>query len=469
MSSSGLKRFFSKIGLRISLWHSGILIVSGIVLLVLVHFVLSFLFTEKDRDSIRLESQRLSGIYSAGGAEALQREIAGHGHTRTFIRLVSPQGRTMISSDAREFDSYELDRIPSLKPERDGWLKLPEKEAGQGFDLPPSVDVLEIASWRQRDGTMLQVGKTSEERNDLEQSFLYVLGLLMIPLLLAVAAFLSHRALYPLRAMITTVESIQAGELSSRVPTTGTGDELDELAHLFNSMLERIEKLIKAMQDSLDSVAHDLRTPITRLRATAEMALQSNGSVESYHEALADCMEETDQILSMLETLMDISEAQTGAMHLRPERVSVSKLIEDTVDLYHYVAEDRGLVIESSCPEDLFVYVDARRIRQALANLVDNAVKYTEVGGRIVLEARPSDHEAIITVSDTGPGIRSDELPRIWERLYRSSNVQTKKGIGLGLSLVRAIIQSHGGAVEAASEINKGSIFTIHLPLSSTR
>jgi signal transduction histidine kinase len=289
----------------------------------------------------------------------------------------------------------------------------------------------------------------------------------MIPLLLIVGAFLSQRALHPLREMIQTVEAIQAGNMSSRVPTTGTGDELDELAHLFNSMLEQIEKLIKGMQDSLDSVGHDLRTPITRLRATAELALQSNGSGEIQREALADCMEETDQILVMLETLMDISEAQTGVMQLRPERVNVSKLIEDTIDLYRYVAEDRGVLLGASCPSDLYIDADSRRIRQALANLVDNAVKYTEKGGKILIDARSSDHEAIITVSDTGAGIHSDDLPKIWERLYRSTNVQTKKGIGLGLSLVRAIIQSHGGVIEAASELNKGSIFTIHLPLSS--
>jgi signal transduction histidine kinase len=284
--------------------------------------------------------------------------------------------------------------------------------------------------------------------------------------MLAIGTLLSQRALHPLREMIATVESIQAGKMSSRVPASGTGDELDELAQLFNAMLEQIEKLIKGMQDSLDIVAHDLRTPITRLRATAETALQSASSTETYREALADCMEETEQILSILETLMDISEAQTGAMKLRPEKVKVQKLIEDSVDLYRYVAEDRGLVIESTCPEDLYVNVDSRRIRQALANLVDNAVKYTQRGGKISLQAIQNNGEAIISVSDTGSGIPSEELTKIWERLYRSDNSQSIKGIGLGLSLVRAIIQSHGGEVEVKSEVNKGSIFTIHLPLT---
>ncbi len=468
MFLNGLKRSFKKLGLRISLWHSGILILSGLLLLFMVHFLLSFLFLEKDRESVRQELNHLGEIYSRDGRDAVRKEIAERsGRTGFFIRLAEKSGTTILSSGPSDFEDYDLRQIETITGPAGGWLTLGEKHEDNSLHLPFGEESLEIAVLPQADGTVLQVGKSSEDRNDLEQRILFILGVIMIPLLLAVATFLSHRALHPLRAMIATVESIQAGKLSSRVPTSGSGDELDELAHLFNAMLEQIERLIKAMQDSLDNVAHDLRTPITRLRATAETAFQSNGSAESYREALADCMEETEQILSMLETLMDISESQAGRMRLQPEKVSVSRLIEDTIDLYRYVAEDRGLVLERSCPEDLFIHVDPRRFRQALANLVDNAVKYTESGGRVVLEGRQSDHEALISVIDTGTGIPPHELPKIWERLYRSDNAQSKKGIGLGLSLVRAIIHSHGGIVEAKSELEKGSIFTIHIPLFS--
>jgi hypothetical protein len=211
MSSNGLNKFFRRLGLRISLWHSGILILSGLLLLILVHFLLSFLFTKRDHESTQVELKRLVAVYAVGGKDAIQKEIARHKDSGIYIRLVSPEGRTIFVSESDEFDSFDLDRIPSLKPESDGWLKLPEKDAPSPFDFPNGVDVLEISSWLQRDGTILQVGKTSEDRNDLEQSILYTLGLGMIPLLLIVGAVLSHRALQPLRAMIGTVESIQAG------------------------------------------------------------------------------------------------------------------------------------------------------------------------------------------------------------------------------------------------------------------
>lgn len=466
MSLNNPNRFFRTIGFRISLWHFGILILSGILLLVIVHFILAFLFIKDDRESIQEESLRIEAMLPAGGVSAIKDEIDDQeGKTAFFIKFSNAKGGTEIGSSPGDFEDYDLKQISNLKPDKDGWMKLWEKPDND-FKFPLGPESMEIFTTKIDHSTLL-VGKTSEERMDLESRILFILAIVIIPFMLAIGTLLSQRALHPLREMIATVESIQAGKMSSRVPASGTGDELDELAQLFNAMLEQIEKLIKGMQDSLDIVAHDLRTPITRLRATAESALQSASSTETYREALADCMEETEQILSILETLMDISEAQTGAMKLHPEKVKVQKLIDDSVDLYRYVAEDRGLVIESTCPEDLYVNVDSRRVRQALANLVDNAVKFTQRGGRISLDAVQNNGEAIITVRDTGSGIPAEELTKIWERLYRSDNAQSTKGIGLGLSLVRAIVESHGGEIEVKSEINKGSIFTIHLPLTT--
>jgi signal transduction histidine kinase len=466
MSLSNPNRFFRTIGFRISLWHFGILILSGISLLVIVHIILAFLFIKEDRQTIQEESLRIEAMYPTGGVQAIKDEIDDQeGKAAFFIKLTNAKGEMLALSDPGDFEDYDLTQIKSLKADENGWKKLWENPDND-FKFPLGPESMEIATAKIDDLTLL-VGKTSEERMDLESRILFILGVAIVPFLLAIGTLLSHRALSPLREMISTVESIQAGKMSSRVPESGTGDELDELAKLFNQMLEQIEKLIKGMQDSLDIVAHDLRTPITRLRATAETALQSAASPDTYREALADCMEETEQILSMLETLMDISEAQTGAMKLNTEKISVLKLIEDSIDLYSHVAEDRGLTIESSCPDDLYVNVDSRRMRQALVNLVDNAMKYTPRGGRILLEAHQQDGQAVISIADTGSGISSQDLPKIWERLYRSNNAQTTKGIGLGLSLVRAIIQSHGGQVTVASELNKGSTFSIHLPLTS--
>jgi signal transduction histidine kinase len=252
--------------------------------------------------------------------------------------------------------------------------------------------------------------------------------------------------------------------MDTRVQSPQTGDELDELATLFNGMLEKIEALINGMRDSLDNVAHDLRTPMTRLRGIAEIALRSDQNLEICREALADCVEESERILTMLNTLMDISEAETGAMKLDLESMNVSALIEGVAELYRYVAEDKGILIHTKASNDLCLTADPNRMRQILANLLDNAIKYTPTGGRIDMEAHHRGEKIIILVKDTGIGIYPEELPRIWDRLYRGDQSRSQKGLGLGLSLVKAIVRAHKGQIEVLSEPGKGSNFIISLP-----
>src|SRR5262249_42030149 len=233
------------------------------------------------------------------------------------------------------------------------------------------------------------------------------------------------------------------GKMDARVPTAHSRDELDDLVSLFNSMLEKIEALIKGMRGALDTVAHDLRTPLARLRGTAEMALRSNESLDASREALADCVEEADRILTMLNTLMDISEAETGAMKLQLAKVNVASLIQETVELYEHVADEKEVALRVNSPKDIFFTVDANRTRQVMANLLDNAIKYTPSGGSIELDADQRDHQTVIVVKDTGVGISPEDKSEIWNRLYRGDQSSSQRGLGLGLSLVKAVVEAH--------------------------
>jgi signal transduction histidine kinase len=166
----------------------------------------------------------------------------------------------------------------------------------------------------------------------------------------------------------------------------------------------------------------------------------------------------------MLNTLMDVSEAETGAMKLNLEEMNVAPLIDDVVDLYGYVAEEKGVSVHAGFPDELYLTGDRSRLRQVLANLLDNAIKYTPTGGRIDIEASRGEREVEITVKDTGIGISEDELDNIWDRLYRGDKSRSQRGLGLGLSLVRAIVGAHKGRVEVMSKPGSGSIFSVHLP-----
>jgi len=381
-----------------------------------------------------------------------------------FIRVAGPENNTLFLSLPYQWAEFDIKKLKEINADdKNKWVHIPLKN---------NNNTLEVASTHLEGGYWLQAGKSTEARERLLKRFRKIFAAVMIPLVLLGfigGVLLAFRTLRPIRHLIHTVRSISTDidRMETRVPTPNSGDELDELVGLFNLMLERIDTLIRAMKASLDDVAHDLRTPMTRLRGAAEMALQSGDSLETCREALSDCIEESERILTFLNTVMDISEADTGVMKLDFKTVNVSALIENVVDIYHYVVEEEGIVIHINASRELSVTVDPTRMGQALANLLDNAIKYTPRGGRINIEGHGLQSQVVIVVKDSGIGIPREELPRIWERLYRGDQSRSQKGLGLGLSLVKAIVHAHKGRIEVSSEPDKGSVFTIYLPFEN--
>jgi signal transduction histidine kinase len=210
-------------------------------------------------------------------------------------------------------------------------------------------------------------------------------------------------------------------------------------------------------------VAHDLRTPLTRLRNVAESALVQGDEAAS-REALARAVEEADRVNATLTALMDISEAETGAMRLALEELPLGAVVDEAIALHADEAEDRGIALSSTVGPGIRVRADRTRLRQALANLVENAVKYTERGGRVVVSATDESDRVVLQVEDTGVGIGAGDLPLIWDRLYRADASRSTRGLGLGLSLVKAIVEAHGGEVAVRSVEGQGSTFTLALP-----
>jgi len=463
MFLKGLRRLIRTTAFRLTLWYSSIFILSSLALFLLAYFLVSSTVRDQDQKMIQLKINEYVLMEQSEGTDALLKEIRQeHPSNRLagfFVRVADPQNRTLILTVPRRFQKTDFKVLNNKYSGLTGdWLSL-QMEKGK--------DVLQVMTGHLSNGYLLQVGKGPEEREDLLERFREIFGLIMIPVVLiglAAGAFLAFRSLRPIRDPIHTVRDIDTGKMDARVPSSHTGDELDELVRLFNNMLEKIKTLITGMQDALDNVAHDLRTPVTRLRTVVEMTLQSENDQEALREALMDCAEESERLMTMLNTLLDISEAESGVMRLNIEEVDMAILIKDVTELYQYVAEERQISISSTVPEGLKAHADISHTRQVVANLLDNAIKYSKKGGSIDIKAALKDNELKISVRDNGVGIASGDLPRIFDRLYRGDKSRSRRGLGLGLSLVQAVVHAHKGHIEVHSRPGKGSCFTVCLP-----
>jgi signal transduction histidine kinase len=466
MSFERLSRATRTVGFRLTVWSSSFFVIGSLALFGMAYVMVSSSLRERDDDAIRHESAELAAEYGVGGVPMLARLLEHQERLGTdepfLVRIIAPNGAVLFLGTPERWSEFELDHLGSASTRPDlEWISLRARRNDK---------VVDVKTTRMPDGVLLQVGKTTEDRAAIMQRFrAAAAGITIAVLVLGIAGglLLTVWALRPLRQIIDTVRAIDAGAMNARVPRRQTGDELDELGGLFNSMLDRIATLIAGMRGSLDTVAHDLRTPVTRLRGVAELALRSNQR-ETLQQALADCIEESDQLLTMLNTLMDISEAETGTLKLALEPVNVSTIVEAAVDLYRHVAEDKQIVVSTASDPKLRLMADRSRLRQVLANLLDNAIKYTPAGGRVDVEATLQQSLAVISVRDTGIGVMAHEIPRIWDRLYRGAHGRSERGLGLGLSLVRAIVMAHGGRVDVATASGGGAVFTIQLPVSAT-
>ncbi len=466
MFLKSLDRIRKTLGFRLTIWYSFIFILSAVVLFILSYLLLSSSIQE-NREVIRAELRRYASIYQTGGVNSLEQQFGQPKRASLlssyFVRVADPENKTVFLNSPHLWERFDLKRLED-KAVGGEWFYLSSNRDG---------DILEVSTVDLPDHYRLQVGKIKEDRKEILEHFRETFASVMILLIVigfTGGAFLAFRALRPIRDLVQVTRSVvSTGKMDARVPMGQSGDELDELVRLFNKMLERIEDLISRMREALDNVAHDLRTPMTRLRGIAEMTLQSDSHLEGCREALADCLEESGRALTMLNTIMDISEAETGMMKLNLETVEISSLIEGVVELYGYVADDHGISISVNCADNLRLTADRNRMQQVLANLLDNAIKYTPNGGRVDIQAYQKLQQVVLTVIDTGVGIPPEDISKIWDRLYRGDKSRSQRGLGLGLSVVKAIVEAHGGHVEVSSKPGGGSLFTLYLPATSSQ
>lgn len=257
--------------------------------------------------------------------------------------------------------------------------------------------------------------------------------------------------------------AILVGDISRRMPVSGKGDELDLLARNLNRMLDRIEELMRSMSEVTDNIAHDMRKPISRLRSRIELALMGPRDAALYHEALTRTIEETDELLAMFNALLTIAVAESGTQRDQFEEIDLAEIATSTVEIYEPAAEDAGLQIELDAPRPIKMRGNPHLLTQALANLLDNAIKHAAGSGALRVLAYEERGRAKLSVADRGPGIPESFREHALDRFSRADESRTTPGSGLGLSLVRAVAYLHQGNIVLADNA-PGLVVTLNLP-----
>ncbi len=417
---------------------------SVLTLLVFIYFSTANFVERQTEETIGAEITGLLEQYGEHGLlgliEAINSRTTTERNEPTLYLLADPRLRPIAGN---------LASWPHTEPmnARHGWVRFPVELTRGGtkatYDAMASVTILN-GDYRLLVGRDLRDAEVFRRR--VEQT-LFFAALLTLALGLVGGLLMTRNVLRRVEAVNRTSASIIEGDFSERVPVTGSGDEFDQLAANLNAMLDQIERLMAGMRQVTDNIAHDLRTPLSRLRARLEVTLLERPDANRYAEALAETIAEADHLLGTFNALLSIAEAEAGARREAMAEVDLDDIARSVADLYEPVAEEKGLklILDISAPAP--VRGDRHLLSQAIANLLDNAMKYTPAG-EVRLAVRRIDGAHIqLEIADTGPGVPTALRERVFDRFFRLENSRSTPGNGLGLSLVRAVAKLHGGDI----------------------
>lgn len=391
-------------------------------------------------------------------------EANDEGANRVLFILVSPQGEILASSDLKAWKG--ITKKPKIL------LKFVNKEIYNTlyFSTERGDDV-RIYS-KPFDGTnTLIIGKSLTKEQLLLEIycvvFISVFGFLLI--LGSVFGWLIARhAMSGVNRVTETAIAIENGDFTRKVPIGREGEEIKHLVIAFNSMIEKIQSLIFELKEVSDNIAHDLRTPLTRIRGLLDVTINSNPCSEDYQEMAEGIAEECDRLVQIINTMLEITQTDSGVLAMPKHNVDIIGIVKKAYDLFLPLAEDKSIDFQFSVPaQQIILNCDELRLQRVISNILDNAIKYNQSNGKIFLSVHQEANNIIIIVKDTGCGISEGDQRHIFERFYRCDSSRSKPGNGLGLSLAKSIIKAHNGSITVESSLNSGSEFRIILPYAS--
>ncbi len=463
MLSEKIDSLRHSLAFRLTVWHAGIFTLVSLAAFCIFYFSLSSVNRLRTDQNLSDELVEFSSFFHSKGMDAVKGliniEAESNGVGDMFVRILNKDGEVLASTNMSSWKNIG----PGMSA-----LSRIDSGANRVFEtLTVRGHTVRVAYGEIGPGIIMQIGQSMDDDEKIIEISYRIFGITMAVLMVIAALIgwlMTRRALRGVEDVTRTATKIAKGELDQRVSAKDGGDEIDRLAQTFNMMLDRIHALIHGMREMTDNIAHDLRSPVARIRGVAEVTLTAPGSADEHQAMAANIIEECDRLLEMINTMLDITEVEAGAGRLRMERVDIAELVRDACDLFRPIAEDKNIALMCDAALAHFMNGDIQRLQRVVSNLLDNALKYTPFLGRVTVSVDDKDGEVAVSVIDTGAGISESDLPHIFTRFYRCDQSRSQEGSGLGLSLAKAIVEAHGGSISVSTSHGKGSAFTVAFP-----
>lgn len=454
---------FRSLSVRLSLTYAACCLVSMAAVLLICYVFLSAslrrqtdagLASEIPEYRALLESQDLTVLQ-----DAVQQEALSEGADQVFFRILDGAGTTVFATNMTSWTEPVQDPA-AIQAALNGKLVFADyHDHSRQFHA-------RLIYGRIAEDRILEIGESLSGNEAILEQFreVFIIATTAFVLCSLLAGwYMARRALSGVERVTRAAHQIAAGDWDYRVPTSRNQDEVDDLAAAFNTMVDRIQRLFGELRDVTDDIAHDLRTPLMRIRGEAEMALREYTGDAANQERYGSILEECDQMLRLINTMLEISQTEAGTRALACQPVALGAIVDDVCELFRPAAEDKGIQLRCTIESAEMLTGDEAGLRRAFAHLVDNAIKYTPSDGMIEVRYWSDGDGKCVAVRDTGIGIPNEAHEDVFKRYYRVEASRTAPGNGLGLSLARAIVRAHGGDIRLQSEAGAGATFIIRL------
>ncbi|MCX7759723.1 MAG: HAMP domain-containing histidine kinase [Hydrogenothermaceae bacterium] len=448
-------KFYKKIAFRVILLYTGIIFLSFLILFFMVYSFFEAYLDNRTKEQLLEKAKSYKILYKQEKLDGLLKQIK----KETEILNMSDQFFKVYKDEKEIFTVGEFISIP-LKEVID---KKPD------YYLFKTINNYYVLIYKLSNRYTLVIGKSTFSNNKLLnrlQDIFFISSTITFFISVIGGLFLTATITRKLKKISETAKDISSSmDLNRRVKTTGSGDEIDDLATVINTLLDRIQILVNTIKETSESIAHDLKTPIARIRSSIENAIIRNNMPKECSDLLGYVLEETEIINQMIADLLTISKIESGAYKLKSEKMNLSESVLKLCQLFKDYGTSKKVKVECDIEENIEIEADPKLLSRAIANLIDNAIKFNMENGKVMISLKREEDKIVIQIEDTGLGIPEDKIDKIFEKFFMVDESRSVYGSGLGLSLVKAVIEAHKGQIKVFSKEGEGTTFKVILPV----